>query len=238
MDEGAGGEALRVFVGAAKAQWLPFMVLRTSILRRASIPVKVESLWGLAQKPSGKLLKRKRPRTPFSFQRFDIPRLCGYAGRAVYLDSDMIMLTDVAELSGNFEKNLVVTPPPDGRGAQFAVMVMDCAALPGWSVAAVCEKLRRERGYDYRSLMKLKGIARVSPSLSPRWNELDSYRKDTKLLHFTDMARQPWLKKGHPCESVWHDELRMALDAGDVTVGELRQEEELGHIRKKLLLEV
>ena len=42
--------------------------------------------------------RRNRARTPFSFAWFAIPELCGHAGRAIYLDSDMLVFGDINEL--------------------------------------------------------------------------------------------------------------------------------------------
>ena len=39
-----------------------------------------------------------RPRTPFSFQRFLIPELCGFKGRGIYVDSDMQVFEDIRGL--------------------------------------------------------------------------------------------------------------------------------------------
>ena len=44
------------------------------------------------------LAVENRPRTPFSFQRFLIPELCGYSGKAIYLDADMQVFRDIREL--------------------------------------------------------------------------------------------------------------------------------------------
>jgi len=39
--------------------------------------------------------------TPFSGFRWGIPAACGYQGQAIYMDSDMIILADLAELWNN-----------------------------------------------------------------------------------------------------------------------------------------
>ena len=42
--------------------------------------------------------EKNRPRTGFSFFRFAIPELCNYSDRALYLDADMQVFSDLAEL--------------------------------------------------------------------------------------------------------------------------------------------
>ncbi len=61
-----------------------------------------------------------RGRTGFSFSRFQIPKLAGYKGRALYLDADMQVFGDIAELWD--------IPFDDAQGAVHA---------PGRAAAAV-----------------------------------------------------------------------------------------------------
>lgn len=89
---------LRVFLGFDSNETVAYHTLAHSILRHASVPVSVTPL-KLSQLPM------HRDRTPtqsteFSFSRFLVPWLCGYEGTAIFLDSDMLVRADLAQLHG------------------------------------------------------------------------------------------------------------------------------------------
>ena len=48
----------------------------------------------------GMLTRERNPlqSTDFSFSRFLVPYLCGYEGWSLFMDCDMLMLDDIAEL--------------------------------------------------------------------------------------------------------------------------------------------
>lgn len=225
----------KIFVGCTQKELLPFKVLEHSILTNTKLNVDVVPLFEFQSNIPKIKKKSARPRTPFSFQRFLIPWLCMYSGRAVYMDSDMLVFDDVAQL---FKRPMgrasVLTPPKDHRRAQFAVMVVDCAACR-WSMHDICDRLE-SGSLGYKQLMNLKGLGvEVSECLGKRWNELDSWLPDTKLLHFTRMEIQPWLAKGHPLQGMWRDALRRTVEDGFLTVDSVEYEVEAGHVRAGVL---
>src|SRR5438093_12749241 len=98
---------------------------------------------------------RNRPRTPFSFQRFLIPALAGYRGRAIYLDSDMQVFKDMRALwtlPFMGADLLVISEPKDsGRRPQFSVMVLNCDSLH-WDLREIVRGLD-EGQLTYEELM-------------------------------------------------------------------------------------
>ena len=231
-------DPIRVFVGAGPEQRVPFLVLKSSIERRASRPVEVRNLLDFpeAVAPTPKD-PANRPRTPFSFQRFAIPHLCNYQGRAIYLDSDMVVLDDIASLwdFGDLSSDLAFQDRPAflatnvEPSARNAVLVIDCerafqlrdlGTLVWWldsqqaTYKGLMEDLRLD-GPNFTGVEDdwLGPVLRIIPA---RWNRLDEFVPgDTSLLHFTDMRRQPWRKRGHPLEGMWLEEkdaMENALD--------------------------
>ena len=75
-------------------------VCKHSILRHTSIPVDIVMLKQDTLRRQNLYWRDvdKLASTEFTFTRFLIPELNGYAGTAVFMDSDMVMLTDIAEL--------------------------------------------------------------------------------------------------------------------------------------------
>ena len=91
---------VRVFVGYDPREAVAFDVLAHSIQTRTSSPV---SLTPLKLSELGDLMWRERHElqsTDFSFSRFLVPYLCGFEGWAIFMDCDMLVLDDIANLWG------------------------------------------------------------------------------------------------------------------------------------------
>jgi len=221
---------VRVYVATTEAQMLAVKVLEYSIHKHASISVDVIPLnetgieIPLPQDPA------RRPRTPFSFQRFLIPQAAGYRGRAIYLDSDMQVFRDIRELWSlpMDGADLLAARAPDGSGRrpQFSVMLLDCAAL-GWDIADIVRRLDAGE-LTYEQLMGEMRVARsIRPDIDPSWNSLERYQAGvTGLVHYTDMPTQPWVSSGNPLGYLWVRDLIEAVDAGAIP---LAVPPEVGH---------
>lgn len=89
---------LRIFIGWDSKEPIAFSVLADSIIRRASIPVAITALRldGLKR-----IYTRERgptESTEFSLTRFLVPYLSNYTGLSLFMDCDMLMQADVADL--------------------------------------------------------------------------------------------------------------------------------------------
>ena len=93
---------LNIFVGMDDRIPIQTHVCMSSIARRASKPVALTPL-RLSTLP----LKRKGL-TSFSFARFLVPYLMGYKGRALFLDGDIAVNCDVAELFDHADQDHAV----------------------------------------------------------------------------------------------------------------------------------
>lgn len=134
--------------------------------------------------------------TPFSGFRWGIPARCEFAGRAIYLDSDMIVMADIAELFyKQLEPGKVVMAK--GRDDRFCCTLFDCEAVRPHMLPI--ERLRREAG-AYRQQRPV--ISRVTQPF-PRdenWNCCDGEDytdlRDPriKLHHYTAIDTQPQLR--------------------------------------------
>jgi len=232
---------ISVFVAATEAEWLPMRVLEFSIRENCSSPVEVNALYTYKRDiPLPKKLKN-RPRTPFSFQRFLIPEICGYEGRAIYLDSDMLVFGDISEIwnqpfNGN---NLqTVREVNNRRFPQFSVMLLDCASLR-WSIDKIVNDLDYNK-LNYSDLMYHMKVARsIGKDIPSDWNSLECYSEgQTKLLHYTDMDTQPWVSTANPHSDLWVSCLRRALVCNFIGNEEIKREIETGHVRPSLLAQI
>lgn len=237
----ANPECVRVFVACSRSEWLPRKVLEFSIREATRLPVEVAAIGDFERAiPLPKEI-RNRPRTPFSFQRFLIPELCGFQGRAIYLDADMQVFADIGELwNAPMDGNdlLTVRDGTAGRRGQYSVVLLDCARL-GWKVEDIVQGLDAGR-FTYEQLMYEMCIAAgVGRTLDPAWNSLERFVPgETRLLHYTDMDTQPWVSLDNPLQALWVRCLLRAIDAGFLSADDLRREIDLGHVRPSLAAEV
>lgn len=232
---------IRVFIASTPAEWLPARVLEFSIRETTNAPVEVAQLHTFDRPIPMPVEVKNRPRTPFSFQRFLIPELCGQSGQAIYLDADMQVFRDITELWSFPMRGCdvqTVIEGKKGRRGQFSVMLLDCAAL-GWNVDEIVAALDRGE-LNYESLMyEMRVARRIGRDIPPEWNSLEHYEAGrTALTHYTDMNTQPWVSRDNPLESVWVNCLMRAVKTGFISTDELRREAASGHIRPSLLVQV
>jgi lipopolysaccharide biosynthesis glycosyltransferase len=165
--------------------------------------------------------------TPFSGYRWFIPEHCGFKGRAIYTDCDMINFRDINEL---WNVDLAGKPIGARRGTrfdghEFCVMVIDNEKMREHLIPV--ERQADIQDYHHRMIAKFSGNADLVEDLDPRWNCLDGEELSVDKiwqLHYTNMATQPWQpewytgpKKDHPREDivkVFYDTLAEAEQAG------------------------
>jgi hypothetical protein len=228
----------RVFVGADETQELPFRVLEYSIRKHASVSVECRRIDNSGLRiPDA---PANRSRTGFSFSRFRIPALCGYSGRAIYVDADMQVFSDLLDLwSRPFDGASVLYAEhdgSDGRIPQYSVLLLDCAALD-WDADRIIRDLDQGR-FTYEALMHDFGIVppeKKKPALPAAWNSLELYAPgETRLLHYTDMPRQPWVSPANPNRDLWLGDLREAIGEGFISREFLFDQVARGHVSPEL----
>jgi len=136
-------EVARIFVGCDPndCDLEQMMVLEYSLRKHASIPVEIHwmqmsrdpgSPWHsdpAADAGSDVGWRTERWVTPFSGFRWAIPELCGFNGRAIYMDADMIVLRDIASLwRMPIGPGKVLAAKGRKQRWRFCVTVWDCAA--------------------------------------------------------------------------------------------------------------
>ena len=237
-----GEPSIKVYSGSMQDQWLASRVLEFSIRWRTSACVEFFPLYDAdinIPKPKD---PSNQPRTPFSFQRFLIPALNQYQGRGIYLDSDMLVFTDIRDLAFRDMKSQDVLNVWDTSGEarrpQFSVMLMNCEALD-WDIKKIVQQLDSGE-LSYEQLMyEMKVAKNIAGELENEWNSLEHYEADkTKLLHYTDMNRQPWLTRNNPNADLWLKELATARALGYISKDEVKQQVVLGHVRPSIVYQL
>lgn len=93
-------EPLRIWIGYDSSESRAYTVCYKSIIRRSSIPVEIYALHQEWLRALG-MYSRVRDSgtaTEFAFSRFLLPALAGYQGSALFIDTDFLFLSDIAEL--------------------------------------------------------------------------------------------------------------------------------------------
>ena len=239
-------ETIHIFVGTQQEQMLALKVLEYSIRKHSQATVQVTPLFAAVSQAGIKIPEPKnptnRPRTPFSFQRFAIPALQNYQGKAIYLDSDMQVFQDIRELwEWDFDGAdlLSVAEPADsGRMPQFSVMVLNCEQLK-WDVAELIQDLERGRWTYQQFILEMAPAEKIAAVLPTVWNELERYEAGkTALTHYTDMPTQPWLSTENPLGWLWCQELVYAIEERFITQKFVEQEVKQGWVRPSLLYQL
>lgn len=250
--EAAGDPPVRVFVGADRSQVIGVKVLEHSIRRHTSAEVQLTPMVDLTlPQPDD---PRHRARTGFSFSRFEIPKLAGYRGRALYLDADMLVFRDIMQLwrmpfgeakvicQDEIPKPLAKLKSflgkPKVRVRQTSVMLLDCGRLD-WNSTDIIAGLGTH--YTYEQLMQQLCIlneADISHALPFIWNSLEHFDNTTALLHYTDMPTQPWVSAANRNGWLWREEVRLMLSDGSLSLEDLREEERLGYLRPSFFEEL
>ncbi len=256
IDYASLAEPMRVFVGAPGGMFsdgaarlrVPARVLEYSIRKHASGPVVVDFMRHV--KPPRSKQLRHRLRSTASLRRFAIPELCGYQGRALYLDAAAQVFADVAELwEIPFGPQRVLCTYQAGRpaickgekrfqpGRQLGVMLLDCARLH-WDLGQIASGLDEGR-YSHAQLVGELCIVppdEIADTLPGQWSCLESHDPShSKLVQYAVPPLYPWKSDDNPLAGLWMDCYREAVAAGAVPVQEVTLGVAAGRLKPELL---
>lgn len=187
------------------------------------------------------------------YYRFFIPRLFPQYSKAVYIDSDTILLDDVGKLFDiELGENIVAAMPdpkvtvikefkdyvdkavgvPHAEYVNDGVMVMDLKKMRKMKYLSVMVEMIKKfdadlvaPDQDYLNVILRGKIEK----LDARWNMEPSKKlpKDAKLVHF-NLFNKPWRYKNVPCEELFWDAVR-----GTGFTGDLRRQQEAFDAKKQ-----
>lgn len=196
-------ETARIFVGCDPndCDLEQMMMLEYSLRHHASMPVEIHwmqlsrdpaSPW-YADPEKGLGWRTDTWVTPFSGFRWAIPEICGFEGRAIYMDADMLVLGDIAALWRQPlapGKTMMAKKGRKNR-TRFCVTVWDCAAakahLPALDALKASPQAHAERIQYFRD------HAALIQSLPHGYNNVDGEDRpaeDIRILHYSDIGTQ------------------------------------------------
>ena len=193
---------INVFIGYDSKVKIAYHVLAESILKHSSEPVSIHPIY----LPNlQKIHNRKQnvlASTEFSFSRFLVPYLMNYQGWAVFMDSDMVMISDIAELwqlrnekyalqvckheyTPNAEKKFLGnTQTIYAKKNWSSLMLMNCSQCK----TLTTDYVNTATGLELHQFKWLKDESLIG-EIPLEWNWLVGeypYKDNVKNIHFTE----------------------------------------------------
>ncbi len=224
---------IRVFIGYDTREAVAFHTLAHSIHRRASLPVSItpimlSQLDGVFQRETSNLQS-----TEFSFSRFLVPYLCKFEGWAVFMDCDMLMVADIAELWAHRDDQYAVMcvqhdhqPTEDTKFLSAkqtryekknwsSVMLLNCAKC----TALTPDYVNGASGLELHQFKWLEGDHLIG-RLPATWNHLVDYDPEAPVtdlhnLHFTSGGPYFAAYRDSGYADLWYQELTHLLTTPD-----------------------
>ena len=195
-------QAIRIFVGCDPndCDLEQMMVLEYSLRKHTTAPIELHWMQ-LSRDPSSPWFSSpadglgwhtERWVTPFSGFRWAIPALCGFSGRAIYMDSDMVVLRDIAELwNAPFGAGKVLMAKGRRNAWRFCVTVWDCAAAR--ATLPDIEEIRKDPGAHQSLIQYFRQHPELIEPLHTDDNNIDGDGKpldQIRILHYSDIGTQ------------------------------------------------
>jgi hypothetical protein len=221
---------IRVFIGYDPREAVAYNVLAHSIQVRASEPVAITPL--MLSQLKRVLTRERHPlqSTDFSFSRFLTPYLSDFTGWSVFMDCDMLVLRDIAELWRlRDERYAVMVVQHDHvprESVKFLGQPQSKYGKKNWSSVMLFNNARcraltpdyvnRASGLELHQFKWLESDDLIG-ALPHAWNHLVGYnapRRDAALVHFT--LGGPYFPDYADCEyaEAWRTERDAMLHAG------------------------
>jgi lipopolysaccharide biosynthesis glycosyltransferase len=219
---------MKIFVGYDPREDIAYQVCKHSILTKqpnAEVrPLVQKELRdaGWYTRPVDKLAS-----TEFTFTRFLVPELCNFEGWALFIDCDMILTTDIAELFAQSDDQYAVMCVQHDykpkQGTKMDGQTQTVYPRKNWSSAMLINcghPSNQQLDMDLVNSPEINGayLHRFSwlkdeeiGELDHTWNYLVGVYDDIekpKLIHYTEGG--PWFENYRNCEfhQLWKDELQ------------------------------
>ena len=205
---------INVFIGYDNKERVAYNVLSHSIIQNSTKPVAITPIALNNLKDDFVRERNSLSSTEFSFSRFMIPHLMNYQGWALFMDCDMLMFEDIAELWRLRDDRYAVqvckhdyTPKTDTK---FLGQVQTKYEKKNWSSFMLlnCKKcttltpdyVNKASGLELHQFKWLESEDLIG-DLPIEWNWLVGeydYKEDVKNVHYTEGG--PWFEDYRECD--------------------------------------
>jgi hypothetical protein len=242
---------MKVFIGSGEASLLERKALIYSLrknTRRALDIYVFNGTHNAIELNDGKpflapmsLRVKYRNNTEFSNYRFLIPEIGNYQGKAIWLDSDMICLSDIGDLFDtpmNGCDFLAKREAYTDQGWGLSVMLIDCEKCR-FDLEGFFDEIDQNL-YTYTDLHEMRPafLSRhpyTIGELDPHWNIFDFHDANTQLIHYTNLLTQPWKYPNHPYGELWFQYFNEARASGYITHRDIQLSIVRSYVRRNLL---
>jgi len=170
----------KIYIGYDDRQNVAYTALQQSIISNTSQPVTISPLI------LNTLPMEARGLTPFTFSRFIVPWLCDYQGFALFIDLDILVCSDIAQLFAladpKYAVQVVKTSDPFERAS---MLLFNCAHPSNRQLEPeMVDKNAKTLGFHALKWLKDEEIG----FLPNEWNHIvgtDKEDPNAKLIHFT-----------------------------------------------------
>lgn len=204
---------IKVFIGTEPKTEIARKVLEYSILKHTDKEVEFHHMMG----EDWKINPPNGVGTGFSLLRWDIPRRCNYEGAAIYLDADILCLSDIYHLYRadidykNQDASHWMTwqkckwfdyPTPES-----SVFLVDClkAKTNHQTIEEILQDLKTDKNRK-KYVQHMRALTHTFPPqrIPDSFNRLNQFVEDkTNFLHYTKEPEQPWYNPKHPNRDIW-----------------------------------
>ena len=205
---------INVFIGYDNKERVAYNVLSHSIIQNSTKPVAITPIALNNLKDDFVRERNSLSSTEFSFSRFIIPHLMNYQGWALFMDCDMLMFEDIAELWRMRDDRYAVqvckhdyTPKTDTK---FLGQVQTKYPKKNWSSFMLmnCKKcntltpdyVNKASGLELHQFKWLESEDLIG-ELPLEWNWLVGeyeHKDDVKNVHYTEGG--PWFDDYKECD--------------------------------------
>ena len=222
---------INIFIGYDSKEKVAYNVLSHSIIQNSTKPVAITPIALNNLKDDFVRERNALSSTEFSFSRFMIPHLMNYQGWALFMDCDMLMFEDIAELWRMRDDSKAIqvckhdyVPKTDKK---FLGQVQTKYEKKNWSSFMLmnCKKcttltpdyVNKASGLELHQFKWLESEDLIG-DLPLEWNWLVGeyeHKEDVKNIHYTEGG--PWFMDYRECDYAedWfknHDECMLGHD--------------------------
>lgn len=195
-------DTVKIFVGCDPndCDLEQMMVLEYSLRKHSSQPLEIhwmqlsrnsDSFWHSAPETQ-QGWRSDHWTTPFSGFRWSIPAFCNFAGKAIYMDADVIALCDIAELWNTpFEPGKIVMAKGGKESWRFCVSMWDCALAKAHLPRL--EEITTDPSSHHKLRDHFRENTQLIQAFDDQFNNIDGEHSPIeaiKILHYSDIGTQ------------------------------------------------
>lgn len=244
---------LNIFIGSGEASLLERKVCIYTLKKNSNLKnYKIFCFNGThdtLEDDEGKIIKKigldlkikYSNNTEFTFYKYLVPELCGYNGKALFLDSDIICLGDLNDLANTNMDNYDLLAKGDAYKTEqwgSSVLLFNCYKYK--INLTDCFKNIDIKKYNEHDLLMFTDKFLDNHDLKIKsyeniWNSFDFYNENTRLLHYTNLHSQPWKFHNHQYGKIWFKYFLECVRQNIITKEDIQKSIDRSYVRSDIM---